>query len=81
MHTPLWFYILAEAELLEGGMHLGPVGGTIVAEVIIEMIRRSANSIFEFDGDWNPSQLSGALEQQVDPTFDLSDLLRLGGVL
>ncbi|MEZ4714691.1 MAG: heme peroxidase family protein [Caldilineaceae bacterium] len=78
MHTPLWFYILAEAELLEGGMHLGPVGGTIVAEVIIEMIRRSANSIFEFDGDWNPSQLSGALEQQVDSTFNLSDLLRLG---
>lgn len=24
---PLWYYILKEAELLQGGRHLGPVGG------------------------------------------------------
>jgi Animal haem peroxidase len=26
-HTPLWYYILKEAELLHDGLHLGPVGG------------------------------------------------------
>ena len=33
--TPLWYYVLKEAELLADGLHLGPVGGRIVAEVII----------------------------------------------
>jgi len=28
--TPLWFYILKEAELMENGLRLGPVGGRIV---------------------------------------------------
>ncbi len=25
--TPLWYYVLKEAELMERGLHLGPVGG------------------------------------------------------
>ncbi len=33
--TPLWFYILKEAEHRGGGDPLGPVGGRIVAEVLI----------------------------------------------
>lgn len=79
--TPLWFYILAEAELLEGGTRLGPVGGTIVAEVLIGLARRSADSFFDLGTDWNPSQLSGQLEQEINPNFELSDLLRMAGVL
>jgi len=31
--TPLWYYILREAEMTTGGAELGPVGGGIVAEV------------------------------------------------
>ena len=34
-HTPLWFYLLKEAEVKTGGEHLGPAGAAIVAEVII----------------------------------------------
>ena len=30
--TPLWYYILREADVCEGGHRLGPVGGRIVAE-------------------------------------------------
>jgi hypothetical protein len=30
--TPLWYYVLKEAEVMEGGLHLGPVGGRIVEE-------------------------------------------------
>src|SRR6201995_4571978 len=30
--TPLWYYVLAEAKVADDGLHLGPVGGRIVAE-------------------------------------------------
>ena len=40
--TPLWFYVLAEAELINQGKRLGPVGTTIVAEVLLgqEVLRQ-----------------------------------------
>jgi hypothetical protein len=37
--TPLWFYILREAEMTSGGAELGPVGGGIVAEVFVDLLR------------------------------------------
>lgn len=43
--TPLWFYILKEAEVLEGGQHLGPIGGAIVAEVIVGLIKDDPESV------------------------------------
>ncbi|MDP9398467.1 MAG: hypothetical protein M3P96_11905 [Actinomycetota bacterium] len=36
--APLWFYVLKEAELRHGGRQLGPVGGRIVAEVILGIL-------------------------------------------
>src|ERR1700722_17623444 len=33
--TPLWYYILREADACTGGHSLGPVGGRIVAEVLV----------------------------------------------
>ena len=41
--TPLWYYIFAEAAILRNGQSLGTVGSTIVAEVLVGLIRRSAN--------------------------------------
>ncbi|WP_347140878.1 heme peroxidase family protein [Paracoccus sp. SSK6] len=35
--TPLWFYILREAELA-GGNHLGPLGSTIVADTLVGLV-------------------------------------------
>ncbi|RZK88504.1 MAG: hypothetical protein EOO62_37585, partial [Hymenobacter sp.] len=32
--TPLWYYVIKEAELLTNGRQLGPLGGRIIAEVI-----------------------------------------------
>ena len=42
--TPLWYYILAEAKTLAGGLHLGPVGGRIVAETLIGLLRADPTS-------------------------------------
>ncbi|HEX2077892.1 MAG TPA: heme peroxidase family protein [Longimicrobium sp.] len=72
--TPLWFYVLAEAAHHAGGRHLGPVGSTIVVEVLAEMARRSEDSILEAP-EWQPTL------GQTAGQFDLPDLLRLGGVL
>jgi hypothetical protein len=49
--TPLWYYILKEAELSEKS-RLGPVGGRIVAETLYSIIRNSQYSII--DTDWRP---------------------------
>lgn len=43
-HTPLWYYILAEAEHMTGGINLGPVGGRIVAETLIGLLRADPTS-------------------------------------
>jgi hypothetical protein len=72
--TPLWYYILAEAAVLGGGQHLGPVGSTIVAEVLVGLVRRSPDSILE--SDWEPN-----LPSAQPGTFTLPDLLRFAGVL
>jgi hypothetical protein len=72
--TPLWFYILAEAAFYSRGYHLGPVGSTIVAEVLIGILRNSTHSILA-EPDWRPT---------LGPTpgkFDITDLLKLAGVL
>jgi hypothetical protein len=45
-HTPIWYYILAEADVNENGKRLGIVGGRLVAEVILEAIKRSPYSFF-----------------------------------
>ena len=36
--TPLWYYILAEAKVATGGLHLGPVGARIVTETLIGLL-------------------------------------------
>jgi Animal haem peroxidase len=73
--TPLWYYILAEAAVLAQGKHLGPVGSTIVAEVLVGLVRRSKNSILRTKR-WKPT-----LPSDKPGTFTLTDLLKLAGVL
>jgi hypothetical protein len=75
--TPLWYYLLAEAAHPRGGngQRLGPVGSTIVAEVLIGLIRRSEDSILNVPG-WQPS-----LPAAHPGNFELADLLRFAGVL
>jgi len=73
--TPLWYYVLAEAAILSDGQRLGPVGSTILAEVLVGLVRRSDNSILSIEG-WEPN-----LPSATPGTFILSDLLRMARVL
>src|ERR1700722_12093812 len=50
--TPLWFYILREADVYTGGDLLGPVGGRIVAEVLVGLIDADPTSFRHSKQDW-----------------------------
>jgi hypothetical protein len=52
--TPLWFYVLKEAEVLQEGQRLGPVGSRIVAETIIGQLRVDPTSFI--NQGWDPSK-------------------------
>ena len=65
-HTPLWFYVLREAEL--NGGRLTGVGGRIVAETFHRSMEGSRSSIVR-DPTWRPSLGPD------DQTFRMVDLL------
>jgi len=50
--TPLWYYILREADACAGGHRLGPVGGRIVAEVLVGLIDADETSFRHSKQDW-----------------------------
>jgi hypothetical protein len=71
-HTPLWYYVLKEAEVCTGAAHLGPVGGRIVAEVLIGLLAGDPLSYLSVAPNWQPT-----LESRYPGRFTLSDLVRL----
>jgi hypothetical protein len=62
--TPLWYYVLRESMVLRGGDQLGPVGGRIVAETFVRMLKRDATSYLnvsggftrDYVGQWHPQE-------------------------
>ena len=67
--TPLWYYVLKEAEACAGGDRLGPVGGRIVGEVLVGLIDQDPGSYRRSPG-WQPE-----LPARVAGTFTIADLL------
>ncbi|MEG9436488.1 hypothetical protein JAO29_09970 [Edaphobacter sp. HDX4] len=60
--TPLWYYILCEAAVLEEGHRLGPVGAHIGADVLVGLIDADRNSLCHCEEEWRPRKiLSGLL--------------------
>jgi hypothetical protein len=52
---PLWYYILCEAKKLgEDGSRLGPVGGRIVAEVLVGLLEADRHSYLNAEMPWSP---------------------------
>ena len=68
--TPLWLYILKEAEVLHAGGQLGPVGGRIVGEVLVGIIDSDPESFRSVDPEWEPT-----LPGRAAGSFGLADIL------
>src|SRR5439155_21155399 len=52
--TPLWYYILKEAQIKGKGEHLGPVGSRILAEVFVGILQGDSNSFLAQNRAWTP---------------------------
>ena len=74
--TPLWFYILKEAEIMEKGLRLGPVGGRIVGEVFIGLLKADDTSYLAAQPRWTP-----VLPSATPGDFRITDLLNFAGVV
>ena len=76
--TPLWFYILREAHVIAQGRTLGPVGGRIVGEVLIGLMKLNRNSYLRANPSWRPTFLDRFGQQSND--FKMVDMLTFAGV-
>ena len=54
-HTPLWYYILREADARSRGSRLGPVGARIVGEVLIGLLDLDPTSVRHAPKDRQPN--------------------------
>jgi hypothetical protein len=71
--TPLWYYVLKEAEVMADGKHLGPVGGRIVAEVFIGLMELDPRTWLASQPRWKPTYGTRG-------SFTMTDWLKLAGV-
>ncbi|WP_166395178.1 peroxidase family protein [Rubrobacter marinus] len=72
--TPLWYWILAEAGALASGQRLGPVGGRIVAEVLVGLLENDERSFISEDPGWEPFE-----DLKRNGKFDMAALLIASG--
>ncbi|MFY0563026.1 peroxidase family protein [Archangium lansingense] len=76
LETPLWYYILKEAEQRGNSKNLGPVGSRILAEVFVGLLECDASSFLASNPQWKPT-----LPSSKPGTFTMTDLLRFSGDL
>lgn len=70
--TPLWFYVLRESQVQAQGQHLGAVGGRIVGETLLGLLRADPQSYLQLEPTWVPELPT----RSGDPRqFDMVDLL------
>jgi Animal haem peroxidase len=72
--TPLWYYVLREADVRQDGVHLGRVGGRLVAEVFIGLLQLDRESFLNSETGFTPSLGS------VAGSFQMTDFLTFAGV-
>lgn len=77
--TPLWYYLLKEAEVRGDGARLGEVGGRIVAEVLVGLLDGDPSSYRNAEASteaaWRPT-----LPSAQAGSFTIADLLRFARV-
>lgn len=76
--TPLFFYVLREAQLMASGLTLGPVGGRIVGEVILGLLETDPDSYMSARRSWRPTLPTRS--GQVTGEFRMVDFLTFAGV-
>ena len=69
--TPLWYYILKEAELQGASRRLGEIGSRIVGEVFFGLLEGDPNSFLSRRPGWRPT-----LPSVTQGNFTMADLLR-----
>ena len=70
--TPLWYYILREAER-EGGNSLGELGSRLVAGTLIGLLKSDRSSYLNANEEWRPTLFEGARP-------GIMDLFKFAGV-
>ena len=75
-NTPLFYYLLKEAEIFENGLRMGPVGSRIIGEVFIGLLKADKDSYLTVNRNWKPT-----LPSATSGDFEISDLLRFAGVV
>jgi hypothetical protein len=74
IESPLWYYVLKEAEIQGKGERLGQVGSRIVAEVLIGLLENDINSYVVRNPNWTP-----ILPSKVPGDFTMVDLINYVG--
>jgi hypothetical protein len=77
-NTPLWFYVLKEAEVRANGNYLGEVGSRIVVETLIGQLLADPDSYLRRGDGWTP--LLGAMPAGGEPIVTIADLFRFAGL-
>jgi hypothetical protein len=77
--TPLWFYVLREAQLQHDGLQLGDVGADIVGRVFVAMLALDRNSYLADEPRWRPTLPNRF--GNVTGRFTIADLLAYAGVV
>jgi hypothetical protein len=76
--TPLWYYVLKEAQVVEDGLCLGPVGGGIVGEVILGLLQLDPRAYLAVAPWWRPTLPTRS--GRVAGDFTMIDFLTFAGV-
>jgi hypothetical protein len=69
--TPLWYYVLREADVQQEGDRLGEVGGRIVGEVLVGLIDADPESYRAVDRSWRPTLPAATSER-----YGIADLIQ-----
>jgi hypothetical protein len=73
VETPLWYYVLKEAEVLGKGKRLGPMASIIVAETFLGMVHGDHESFLWLRSNWEPEL------GDVKGRFEMADLIKFVG--
>jgi hypothetical protein len=77
--VPLWYYILGEADMVNGGKVLGPVGARIVADVMLRILQDDPLSILGLGNKIFPFTPKAPVAS-VPGKFGMADFLVFAGV-